>query len=96
MRTRDRGRTDDVGRRGGREDDDGGRGERIRQGVDALEFPRQPPLRCSVSIGIAEPPAGDAGLRGWMEAADQALYRAKAAGRNRVAARPDLPALAEP
>lgn len=71
-------------------------GERIRQGVDALEFPRQPPLRCSVSIGIAEPPAGDAGLRGWMEAADQALYRAKAAGRNRVAARPDLPALAEP
>ena len=63
--------------------------ERIRSGVDALDFPRQPPLRCSVSIGIAEPPAGDANLRNWMEAADLALYRAKAAGRNRVAMRPD-------
>lgn len=71
--------------------------ERIRVGVDALDFPRQPPLRCSVSIGIAEPPVGDASLRGWMEAADRALYRAKAAGRNRVSIRPDAaaPAFAE-
>lgn len=68
--------------------------ERIRSGVDALEFPRLPPLQCSVSIGIAEPPAGDASLRGWMEAADHALYRAKAAGRNRVSVRPEALATA--
>lgn len=63
--------------------------ERIRTGVDALTFPRLPPLQCTVSIGIAEVPAPDAGLRAWMEAADRALYRAKAAGRNHVAARLD-------
>ena len=61
--------------------------ERIRAGVDALDFPRQPPLSCSVSIGIAEPADADDGLRAWMEAADRALYRAKAAGRNRVSTR---------
>ena len=49
--------------------------ERIRQGVDALSY--------SVSIGIAL--SGECGdLRAWMEAADQALYEAKAAGRNRI------------
>ncbi|QIL20808.1 diguanylate cyclase [Thermomonas sp. HDW16] len=64
--------------------------ERIRKGVDTLQFPRKPPLQCSVSIGIAEPATADADLRGWMEAADRALYRAKAAGRNRVAARLDV------
>lgn len=71
--------------------------EHIRRGVGALEFPRLPPLQCSVSIGIAEPPSGDASLRGWMEAADRALYRAKSAGRNRVSTRPDapIPVLAE-
>lgn len=61
--------------------------ERIRAGIDALDFPRQPPLSCSVSIGIAEPPAAGADLRAWMEAADRALYRAKAGGRNRVSTR---------
>lgn len=65
-------------------------GERIREGVDALEFPRQSPLRCSVSIGIAEPSETVAGLRAWMEAADRALYDAKAAGRNRISARLDV------
>lgn len=62
--------------------------ERIRAGIEALDIPRQPPLSCSVSIGIAEPPAAGADLRAWMEAADGALYRAKAGGRNRVSARP--------
>lgn len=66
--------------------------EQIRIGVDALDFPRQSPLRCSVSIGIAEPPAGGEGLRAWMEAADRALYRAKAGGRNRVSTRLDASA----
>ena len=36
-----------------------------------------------MSLGLAEPRAGE-GLRAWMEAADRALYRAKAAGRNRT------------
>lgn len=55
--------------------------------VEALQFARIPPLRCSVSIGIAEPATDDPSLRAWLEAADHALYRAKAAGRNRIASR---------
>lgn len=55
--------------------------------VAALQFARIPPLRCSVSIGIAEPIDGDHSLRAWLEAADRALYRAKAAGRSRIASR---------
>jgi len=58
--------------------------ERIRAGVATLDLPRLPALRSSVSIGSAEPPTPGADLRTWMEAADHALYRAKAAGRDRV------------
>ena len=58
--------------------------ECIRSGVDALQFARLPTLRATVSIGIAEPAAAGSDLRNWMEAADNALYRAKAAGRNLV------------
>lgn len=68
--------------------------ECIRSGVDTLEFARLPSLRCSVSIGLAEPSTADADLRAWMEVADHALYRAKAAGRNRVSPRPEAPATA--
>ena len=57
----------------------------ILAGVESLEFAFVPPLRCSVSIGIAEPVADDPSLRAWLERADHALYRAKAAGRNRIA-----------
>ncbi len=53
--------------------------------VATLEFPQVATLRCSVSIGVAEPLADDPSLRAWLEAADHALYRAKAAGRNRIA-----------
>ncbi len=58
--------------------------ECIRGGVDALDFAHLPGLRSSVSIGVAEPATAGTGLRNWMEAADHALYRAKAAGRGRV------------
>lgn len=52
--------------------------------VQALEFPRTPGLRASISIGLAAPPSGTTNLRAWLEAADRALYLAKANGRGRV------------
>ena len=55
--------------------------EHIRNRVQALNHDI-PGVRCSVSIGLAEPSSPDIDLRGWMEDADRALYRAKAAGRN--------------
>ena len=57
----------------------------ILERVAALEFPQVATLRCSVSIGIAKPVNDDPSLRAWLEAADHALYRAKAAGRGRIA-----------
>lgn len=57
--------------------------EHVRSAVERLDFPAVADLRCSISIGIAEPPAGG-GLSEWIEAADRALYRAKHAGRNRA------------
>lgn len=60
--------------------------ERLRAAVEAFQFDNAPGLRCSVSIGLAPPPDDRTlGLREWIEAADRALYRAKHAGRNRVA-----------
>lgn len=64
--------------------------EAIRAGVEGLRFPRLPSLRCSVSIGFAEPPAAGLTLREWIEAADRALYRAKDAGRNCSASRDNV------
>lgn len=58
--------------------------ERLRAAVEDLEFSGCPGLRCSVSIGLAEPPAVGRSMREWIEAADRALYLAKHAGRNRT------------
>lgn len=52
--------------------------------VRALELPRAPGLRGSISIGLATPPSGSSDLREWLEAADRALYLAKASGRGRL------------
>jgi len=60
--------------------------ERIRARVAGLWFDHLPQLRFSVSIGIAEADHGMHDVRAWVERADVALYRAKARGRNRVAA----------
>jgi diguanylate cyclase len=59
--------------------------ERIRHAVERLQLPQTPELRCSISIGMAEAGAEYVDLRGWIEAADHALYRAKHGGRNRTA-----------
>jgi len=60
--------------------------ETLRVRVEALRFPSTPTLRCSVSLGLAQPPDSGLGLREWMEAADRALYESKHGGRNRVGA----------
>ena len=61
--------------------------ERIRERVEAAPFPVQRATRSipvTVSIGVAVRHAEDAGPGAMLKRADLALYRAKAAGRNRV------------
>ncbi|RZA18211.1 MAG: diguanylate cyclase [Lysobacteraceae bacterium] len=77
-------------------DDALGVAEAIRSGVQALALPLKSGLQPSVSIGIAEPPQADADLRAWVDAADRALYRAKAAGRNHAHAAVRQPEAVEP
>lgn len=57
--------------------------ESLRTAVRALDFPRFPGLRCSISIGLAGAPDGSLDLREWLEAADRAMYRDKESGRAR-------------
>jgi two-component system cell cycle response regulator len=61
--------------------------ERIRERVEAEQFPIHRNSRAipvTVSIGVASRRAGDMSSAEMMKRADDALYRAKAAGRNRV------------
>ena len=61
--------------------------ERIRAAVAALDLsPVDPGLRVTVSIGVAGGAAGDGRREDIVQRADEALYRAKATGRNRVEA----------
>ena len=58
--------------------------QRIREAVLGIRLgPAQPRLSCSIGIAALGPEISD--LRAWLGAVDQALYRAKAEGRNRVA-----------
>jgi diguanylate cyclase (GGDEF)-like protein/PAS domain S-box-containing protein len=63
--------------------------ERLRASIAAssTQVP-QGSLRVTVSIGVAPCAEGEAGLEGVLVRADEALYEAKAAGRNRVVVAP--------
>lgn len=66
--------------------------ERLRQAVQAMQVPGAQggqPITVTVSIGLARHTPADP-LAGTLERADQALYAAKAGGRNRVVPAPCL------
>lgn len=58
--------------------------ERVRQAVAKDRFGEQQTLECTVSLGLAEISPAMKDFEAWLNAADKALYDAKAAGRNRV------------
>jgi two-component system cell cycle response regulator len=61
--------------------------ERLRQSVETTQFDisRAPgTLKVTISIGIAASQGGDDNAEKLLHRADQALYRAKREGRNRV------------
>lgn len=61
--------------------------ERLRAGVQAQPFTvsrGSQPLRCTITLGISPPFLGAHGLEDALQRADAALYRGKAAGRNRI------------
>lgn len=92
------GNGDFLGRYGGEEfvvllpstsiDDAATMGERLRAGVEALALPHRaspPGGRVTISIGlVAAVPENPLGAESFLAAADEALYRAKHEGRNRV------------
>ena len=67
--------------------------ERIRSSVEAHVFEAGDgsPLRLTVSAGVASFPAHGESRETLLEAADQAMYRAKSLGRNRVCSASELP-----
>ena len=62
-----------------------GLAEKLRAALAARVFPGAGPI--TMSLGVAEYMLGE-GLREWIDRADQALYQAKAGGRNQVQAAP--------
>ena len=64
-------------------------GERVREAVEKLEMPilddgDAPPLKVTVSLGVAAQSGAHADLRRLIAAADAALYEAKRAGKNKT------------
>lgn len=73
--------------------------EAVRQAIEALSIPHEqsPAGRVTISIGVATMARGSENdVEGLLRAADQALYRAKRAGRNQVRVAPGAPAPANP
>jgi diguanylate cyclase (GGDEF)-like protein len=67
--------------------------EKLRRSVAQADFERgfmQPLGRVTVSCGVASAPADASSLEALVQSADQALFAAKAAGRNRVQGAPKL------
>jgi diguanylate cyclase (GGDEF)-like protein/hemerythrin-like metal-binding protein len=62
-----------------------GLAEKLRSAVAAIDFPNVGQV--TMSLGVSEYTLGE-GLEEWIARTDQALYRAKAEGRNRVVAAP--------
>jgi diguanylate cyclase (GGDEF)-like protein/hemerythrin-like metal-binding protein len=62
-----------------------GLAEKLRTAVEAIDFPGVGHV--TMSLGVSEYALGE-GLAEWVERTDQALYRAKAEGRNRAIAAP--------
>lgn len=59
--------------------------ERLRAAIEELEFQgKEEPAYLTISVGVAAYPDQGSDLESLAEAADQSLYRAKQAGRNRV------------
>ncbi len=58
--------------------------EKILEGVEATRLGGRSPFSITVSIGVSGRGAGDTELATLINRADQALYRAKQAGKNRV------------
>ncbi|MCT9812038.1 diguanylate cyclase [Acidovorax sp. Be4] len=61
--------------------------ERLRSAIETQAIAATdwgPPLHCTVTIGISSPFSGAEALEAAMREADEALYRGKAAGRNRT------------
>lgn len=63
--------------------------ERVREGIEALRLPilgddAAEPLRVTASFGAAALPVSAEDVRGLIAAADEALYQAKRAGKNRT------------
>ena len=62
-----------------------GLAEKLRAAMAALDFPTVGQV--TMSLGVSEYALGE-GLEAWIDRTDQALYRAKAEGRNRVVSAP--------
>ncbi|QIZ77764.1 diguanylate cyclase [Ferrimonas lipolytica] len=58
--------------------------ERIRETVEQMVFDLQPPLKVTVSLGVCGFRKVLTSPKQWFELADQALYRSKNEGRNRL------------
>ncbi len=63
--------------------------ERIRHKVSERAHLIRVPMRCTVSIGIAQAAPDHDDLEQWVRQADEALYRAKSRGRDRIEPQPD-------